>query len=110
VYARTWLESLGLWSGLVDRVVPALDVRAALAAVESGNADAGVVYRTDAAVSKRVTVAFEVSRAQGPAVVYPLAPVAASTKAATGALVLYLRSDRARDVYRRHGFVVLGDR
>ena len=65
VYARTWLESLGLWKEIADKVVPALNVRAALSAVESENADAGIVYRTDAAVSKRVKVAFTVPARQG---------------------------------------------
>ncbi len=107
VYARTWLASLGLWGQLKYRVVPTLNVRAALAAVESENADAALVYRTDAAISKRVKVAFEVPRDQGPAIVYPLAPIAASRKPATAALVSYLTSAAARDVYRRYGFIVL---
>jgi molybdate transport system substrate-binding protein len=110
VYARTWLESLGLWSALQDKVVPTLDVRAALGAVESGNAEAGIVYRTDAAISKRVKLAFEVPRDQGPAIVYPLAAVAASKKPATAAIVRYLTSERVREVYRRYGFIVLGGR
>jgi molybdate transport system substrate-binding protein len=107
VYARTWLESIGLWNKLRDQVVPTLNVRAALSAVESENADAGIVYRTDAANSKRVKVVFEVAREQGPAIVYPLAPLAASKKAATPVLVRYLLSAAARDVYVRHGFIVL---
>jgi molybdate transport system substrate-binding protein len=110
VYARTWLASLGLWPQLKYRVVPTLNVRAALAAVESENADAALVYRTDAAISKRVKVAFEVPRDQGPAIVYPLAPIAASRKPATAALVAYLTSAPARDVYRRYGFIVLLER
>ncbi len=108
VYARTWLESIGLWDGLKDKVVPTLNVRAALAAVESENADAGIVYRTDAAISKRVRVAFEVPREKGPAIVYPLAPLTGSKKAGTPALVRYLTSAEARAVYARYGFVVLG--
>ena len=48
IYARRWLEGRGLWERLRGRVVPTLDVRAALAAVESGAAEAGIVYRTDA--------------------------------------------------------------
>src|SRR5713101_8651997 len=55
-YAKAWLEKSGLWDGIRDRVLPGLDVRAALAAVEAGGAEAGVVYRTDAAMSKRVRV------------------------------------------------------
>jgi molybdate transport system substrate-binding protein len=108
VYARNWLESVGLWTRLKDKVVPTLDVRAALAAVESENADAGIVYRTDAAISKRVKVAFEVEKSQAPPIVYPLAPIAGSMKPATAELVRYLTSAAAREVYRRHGFVVLG--
>ena len=66
IYARRWLERRGLWERVRDRVVPTLDVRAALAAVESGNVDAGIVYRTDAAISKRVRVALEVPAGRGP--------------------------------------------
>jgi molybdate transport system substrate-binding protein len=109
VYARTWLESIGLWEKLQDKVVPTLDVRAALSAVESENADAGIVYRTDAAISKRVKVAFEVSRDRGPAIVYPLAPIARSGKPATAEIVRHLTSASARAVYARYGFLVLGE-
>jgi molybdate transport system substrate-binding protein len=109
VYARTWLESIGLWDKLKDKVIPTLNVRAALSAVESENVDAGIVYRTDAAISKRVKVAFEVPRDKGPAIVYPMAPLAGSKKPATGELVRYLTSAPARDVYRRYGFFVLGE-
>jgi molybdate transport system substrate-binding protein len=107
VYARTWLESIGLWAKVKDQVVPTLNVRAALAAVESENADAGIVYRTDAALSKRVKTAFEVARDKGPAIVYPLAPLSASTKTATPLLVRHLTSAAAREVYARYGFIVL---
>jgi molybdate transport system substrate-binding protein len=107
VYARAWLESIGLWDKLKDKVVPTLNVRAALSAVESENADAGIVYRTDAGVSKRIKVALEVPRGQGPAIVYSLAPLAGSKKRATIDLVRYLTSAAARAVYERYGFVVL---
>jgi molybdate transport system substrate-binding protein len=110
VYARTWLQSAGLWNELQDKVVPTLNVRAALSAVESGNVDAGIVYRTDARISKRVEVAFEVPREQGPAIVYPLARIAASKKAAASELVGALTSAAAGEVYARHGFVVLPPR
>lgn len=110
VYARTWLESIGLWDKLKDKVVPTLNVRAALSAVESESADAGIVYRTDAGISKRVKVAFEVPRDQGPTIVYPLAPIAGSRRPATTALVRHLTSAAAREVYARYGFVVLGEK
>jgi len=108
VYARTWLERLGLWSAVAPRVVPTLHVRAALAAVESGNAEAGIVYRTDAMESKRVRVAFEAGPEHAPAIRYPLAPLAAAKRPAVAELVAFLCSAPARAVFVRHGFLVLG--
>jgi molybdate transport system substrate-binding protein len=110
VYARRWLEKAGVWNAVKERVVPALNVRAALAAVESGNVDAAVVYRTDAAISKEVKVAFTAPREDMPAIAYSLAPVAASKKAAVPDLVRALTSASALDVYARHGFVVLSEK
>jgi len=108
VYARSWLESLGLWPGLAAHVVPTLHVRAALAAVESGNVEAGIVYRTDAAGARRVRVALEVPREQGPRISYPVAPLAGSRRRAAAAFVAHLASPPAREVFARHGFLVLG--
>lgn len=108
IYARRWLERLGLWAELRERVVPALDVRAALAAVEAGHAEAGVVYRTDAALARRVTVALTVPRAEGPQITYVAAPLVGSKHAdAAAAFVRHLRSARAARVFERHGFLVL---
>lgn len=107
VYARQYLEKLGLWERLAGRVVPTLDVRAALAAVASGNVDAGFVYRTDASLEKRVRIAFEVPREEGPRIVYPLALVRGGSEEAR-ALYRFLFSAEARAVFERHGFMVLG--
>ena len=106
VYARQYLEKLGLWDRVRARVVPTLDVRAALAAVASGNVDAGFVYRTDAILEPRVRVAFEVPRDEGPRIVYPLALVRGANEGAR-ALFRFLVSQEATEVFERYGFVVL---
>jgi molybdate transport system substrate-binding protein len=108
VYARAWLTSLGLWDALKDRLVPTLNVRAALAAVSAGHADAAIVYHTDAALARRVRLAFAVPREQGPRIVYVLAPLATS-KRRPGAtdLVQFLRGAEAARVFAARGFVVL---
>nr|AYM52739.1 molybdenum ABC transporter periplasmic molybdate-binding protein [Archangium disciforme] len=109
VYAKGWLEKAGLWREVESKVVPALDVRAALAVVEAGRVDAGVVYATDAAQSKRVRVAFEVPEAEAPRIVYPVAALAKGKAPEAGrAFVRFLRTDAAREVFTRHGFRVLG--
>jgi molybdate transport system substrate-binding protein len=104
VYARQYLESVGLWTGLAGRVVPTLNVRAALSAVESENVPAAIVYRTD--VSPRVHVAFEVPVGKGPRIVYVMAPLAAASPAGR-LFAKELASPRAARVYEKHGFIVL---
>ncbi|MFT5081136.1 MAG: molybdate transport system substrate-binding protein [Gammaproteobacteria bacterium] len=69
-YAKLWLERNNLWAKLRPRCVYALDVRAALAAVESGSLGLGIVYRTDAATSDLVTVVHGINPKDGPEVVY----------------------------------------
>ena len=108
VYARRYLESRGLWQELTEKVAPAGSVRAALRAVESGAVDAGIVYRTDALTSSGVAVAFEVPRADGPAIVYPAA-LAADTPNPDSArrFLAYLRGDVAARLFEDAGFVLL---
>ncbi|QDV08293.1 Molybdate-binding periplasmic protein precursor [Planctomycetes bacterium Poly30] len=60
MYAKEALVALGAWEALEPRVVPASDVRAALRLVERGEVEFGIVYRTDAAQSARVTVVADV--------------------------------------------------
>ncbi|HKO56869.1 MAG TPA: molybdate ABC transporter substrate-binding protein [Thermoanaerobaculia bacterium] len=105
VYAKQWLTSRGLWTKLAPRMIPTDNVRAALAAVEAGHADAGIVYRTDAKISPRVRIALVVE--DGPAISYPGAVLkgAASPKEAARFLD-FLASPAAKAVFRRHGFVV----
>ena len=107
VYAKAWLVKVGLWKELAPKVIPALNVRAALAAVETGRVDAGVVYSTDAAHSKRVRVAFQVSEQDVPRIVYPAAVLTRGDATEAGrAFVRFLQSDTARKVLARHGFGV----
>lgn len=107
LYAREYLTRLGLWDKVAGKVVPTENVRAALAAVEAGNADAAIVYKTDAGISKRVKVACEVPLAEGPKISYPFAVVAESKqKAAAKRFLAYLESEPALAVFRKHGFLV----
>jgi molybdate transport system substrate-binding protein len=106
-YAKEWLEKRNVWSPLAERVLPGVDVRAALAAVESGAAQAGIVYRTDAAQSKRVRLAYIVPPEEGPKVSYALAVLKARTHAAeVKAFAEHLTSHASLEVFQRYGFVL----
>jgi len=108
VYAKEYLQKEGLWTEIEPRVVPAGSVRAALAAVESGAADAAIVYRTDARVSLRATVAWVVPADRGPRIRYAAAIIRTSANAAEAQRFLdYLRSSPASLVFERFGFAPL---
>jgi len=103
IYAREYLSKVGLWSRLVDRIVPTDNVRAALSAVEAGNASAGIVYKTDAVLSRQIRIAFEVPADQGPAISYSVAILKDSTETA---FYQFLLSDQASRIFRKYQFLV----
>ena len=107
-YARTALQNLGLWERMLPRIVFANDVRATLSYVQTGNADAGFLYQTDAANAEDITVLDIVPTDSYPDVVYPAA-VVRSTDNVQGAeaLLEFLQSDAGREIFRRHGFTPL---
>jgi len=107
-YAKMYLEKAGLWPALEPKIISFENVRAVLAAVESGNVDAGLVYKTDAAISKKVKIVFEVPAADGPKISYPRALVKGSPQPeAAGKFLACLDSDGAARVFTKFGFVVL---
>jgi molybdate transport system substrate-binding protein len=107
IYAREFLTHEALWEKLKAKVVPTENVRAALAAVEAGNADAAFVYKTDAAISKRVRVVYSAQEKDSPAIRYPMAIVKETkSRAAAEQFIVYLQSAAATAVFERFGFVV----
>jgi len=108
VYSKAFLEKEKLWSQIQPKVVPVDNVRAALAAVESGNIEVGMVFKTDAAISKKVRIAYEVPANASPKISYPLA-VTKNAKQVESAkkFVEYLASNDAAKIFTRYGFMVL---
>jgi molybdate transport system substrate-binding protein len=98
----------GVWSEVSGRVLPGVDVRAALAAVESGAAQAGIVYRTDAARSTKARIVHAVPFEEGPEISYPVAVVAGRpNEEAARAFVEFLASPGARASFESFGFLFL---
>ena len=109
IYAREYLQKQGLWLALQPKLVITENVRAALSAVEAGDADAGIVYKTDALISKKVRIAFVVSSAEGPRISYPMALVkGAKVHEAALKFLSYLESVQAGKVFERYGFILTG--
>ena len=104
-YAREALESAGLWDALQPKLVFAQDVRAALAYVESGSADAGIVYRTDAETASDLTIAYAVpSDTHSPISYLGVAIRDAANSEAAADFLRFLESEEATEAFRDAGF------
>ena len=109
IYAKEYLQKIGIWDQISARVIPSENVRAALAAVETGNVDAGIVYKTDALHSQKVEIAYEVPVTEGPAVTYPVACVQGSKHAADAKKFLdYLAQPSSLKTFEKYGFITKG--
>lgn len=107
-YAKTALQNLGLWDRMRPRIVFANDVRATLTYVQTGNADAGFLYQTDAATADDVAALDIVPVDSYPNVVYPAAVLhGADNREGAETLLEFLKSEAAKDIFRRHGFTPL---
>jgi molybdate transport system substrate-binding protein len=104
-YAQEVLTHLGLYDSLKPKFVLAKDVRQVLTYVASGNADAGIVYATDAKTTAEVKVVAIASEDSHSPVVYPVAVLKDSKNAAAAkAFVAFLLSRQAQAVFQKYGF------
>jgi molybdate transport system substrate-binding protein len=105
-YAQQALTMLGVWSFAQPRLVRAENVRVALAFVERGEAAAGVVYATDAALAPKVRVAAEFPPDSHTPITYPVAVIARHDSPSARDFLRFLDGPQAREIYRRFGFSV----
>lgn len=107
-YAKEVLISMALWDKVQSKVVYAKDVRQVLAYVESGDAEAGIVYQTDANISDKVKVVALAEENTHSALVYPVALIKDSkNQEAAKDFIDFLSSDEARAVFEKYGFTAI---
>jgi molybdate transport system substrate-binding protein len=106
IYAKQALQSLGWWQALVDRLAPAVDVRAALTYVERGECKVGVVYATDAAISDDVDVLATLPPESHDPIVYPVAVIKGQYSPQVKKAMAFLQSKPAGETFQRYGFRV----
>ena len=104
-YGKQTLNSLHLFDKVQPKIVLSKDVRQVLTYVETGNADAGLVYATDAQISSKVRVVAIAPEESHDPIVYPLAQIKGShNEEAIRAFIAFLQSAAARAIFERHGF------
>ena len=105
MYAQQTLEHLGLWTDVQKKAVYAKDVRQVLTFVASGNADAGLVYRTDAQTSPKIRTIFTAPPNSHDPIVYPAAVLKnAKEPDAAKAFLAFLETPHALEIFKTYGF------
>lgn len=104
IYAEQALRKLGLWDSIATRLARTGDVRSGLLLVERGEAPVGIVYATDAAVSKGVMVAGTFPDSSHDPISYPFAVTKSGDTPDARALLAFMASPQARAVFVRRGF------
>jgi molybdate transport system substrate-binding protein len=107
-YARSALESLGVWDEVAERLVRADNVRSAMMYVSRGEAPLGIVYATDALVDRKVRIVDTFPSGSHAPITYPAA-VLRHARSEAAAYLAYLGGDEAAPVWERFGFQKLAD-
>ena len=105
-YAKQSLIKLNWLNSLNGRIVGTDDVRSALAFVERGECQVGIVYKTDALISKKVKISGVFPSNSHSPIVYPIALTELGKKNADAVkLNQYMKtSAQARQVFKNYGF------
>jgi molybdate transport system substrate-binding protein len=106
IYGKEALEKLGLWDMVKRRMAPMKDVRAALAMVERSETPLGLVYTTDASVSKKVRIAGVFPASCHPPIIYPIAVITGADSKDAESFLNFLKTQDARAVFIKFGFEV----
>jgi molybdate transport system substrate-binding protein len=106
LYAEQALKKLGIWDAVSPHIARTDDVRSALLLVERGEAPAGIVYATDAAVSKAVMIAGTFPANSHDPVSYPFAIVKSGDTPEARALMTFFAGPQARAIFDKRGFKV----
>jgi molybdate transport system substrate-binding protein len=108
LYSKQVFQNLQIWDKLEEKLIPTKDVRQVLSYVETNNVDAGIVYQTDAILSKKVTIVDALDSNLHDQIVYPVGVIDdAANKAETIEFFDFLRTETALGVFEKFGFEIV---
>jgi molybdate transport system substrate-binding protein len=103
IYAKQWLEAVGLWKDLQPNLIETSNVRLALALVARADVGAGITYRSDALSEPRVHIIHDIAAKNHSAIRYPAAAITEDGRR----FVALLQSAPAQAIFHAHGFAPL---
>ncbi|EIJ78232.1 YvgL [Bacillus methanolicus PB1] len=110
-YAKESLEYYKIWENIQGKIIYAKDVRQVLTYVETGNVDAGIVYKTDALSSNKIEIVEVAEEKSHTPIIYPLGVIKKSgSKEEAIKFYDFLQSDKAMNVFEKYGFIPLNQK
>lgn len=104
-YAIEVFENLGILDRVKAKLVLGNSVKSVLAAVETGDADAGIVYISDARGNHRVVISVIADERLHTPIVYPIAILKSSKSLASARKYAnFLQTPPAQAVFKKYGF------
>lgn len=105
MYAKQTLEYFKIYGQLRSKIIRAGDVRQALAYVETGDADAGIVYLTDARHSSKVRVIAIAPESSHTPIVYPIAAIKRSLHPSEAEdFIRFITGPAGQQIFKKEGF------
>jgi len=106
-YAQEVLKKLGIWEKIQNKAVLAKDVRTVLTYVETGNVEAGIVYKTDAVSSEKVKVVATAPEGSHQPIIYPAAVLSGTKQQKTAEdFLAYLSTPESKAIFEKYGFTM----
>jgi molybdate transport system substrate-binding protein len=104
-YAKQAIQSAGIWSDIETKLIFTKDVRQVLSYIETGNVDAGIVYKTDALISQKIKFTPLKGKISHDPIIYPAGVVASSKKHKEASSFFRFLTDRNTiDIFKKYGF------
>lgn len=104
-YAIQALHNAGLENKYQPFIAPTLDVRAALALVQSGNAKYAIVYFSDTKSASHLKMLYSIPGRLHEPIVYTLALIASSPRLISAREFLsFLQTERSKMIFEKYGF------
>ena len=108
IYGREALTHWGIWDAVQPKLIPSADVRSTLVHVESGEVNVGIVYQTDASISKKVRIIYQFPDSSHSPIVYPAAVLRnTGHQVLAQAFLDYLQTPDVATIFEKHGFSVV---
>jgi molybdate transport system substrate-binding protein len=106
-YSKEFLQNIKLWESFENKVAYAKDVKAVLNYVEKGEAEAGIVYYSDAVSLKNSYIAYKIPEVTHEPIVYPMVVIEQSkNKTAALDFASFLGKSEAKEIFKKYNFGV----